>query len=330
MIGGYLLGGTIAAYSPRSAVLFDAVTFGASACIVGLGIRYREPGLRRERRTHLLREAAEGFEVVFGRKVLRSIAVVTFTSLLFAVVPEGLGAAWAAHLTDNLHDRGWTQGVIMCSMPTGFVLGSILINRFVRPNLRQRLIRQFAILAPLALIPAVFDLPLYGVAIITAVSGFAVAALLPAANGLFVQALPNEYRARAFGVMQTGIQLSQGAAVFATGALASRLQLPLVVGVWGVGGVLLMLVATLTWPRQEAVADEIDRAQRANAADDQPRVGGPPAPGQSTGVQRRSGDGAVRSADGSSARNGKRSRHDDDDDPPRSGGGRHRLRTASR
>ena len=56
--------------------------------------------------------------------------------------------------------------------------------------------------------------------------GFAVAAMLPATNGLFVQALPNEFRARAFGVMQAGTQLFQGGAVLVTGALASRYPLP--------------------------------------------------------------------------------------------------------
>ena len=43
--------------------------------------------------------------------------------------------------------------------------------------------------------------------------------LLPVANGLFVQALPDAFRARAFGVVQGGLQLLQGAAVLLTGLL---------------------------------------------------------------------------------------------------------------
>jgi MFS family permease len=138
IILGYFLGGTVAAYSPRSAVLFDAVTFGLSAGIVALWVRPHEPALRPERRTHLLRETAEGFGVVFGRPVLRSIAVVVFAGLLFAVVPEGLGAAWAGWLTHGKGHAGWIQGLIMCSMPIGFILGSILISRFVPPQIRHR------------------------------------------------------------------------------------------------------------------------------------------------------------------------------------------------
>jgi MFS family permease len=318
IITGYFLGGTIAAYNARMAVLFDAATFGISACIIGLWVHHREPALRPERRTHLLRETAEGFRVVFGRPVLRAIAIVVFSGLLFAVVPEGLGAAWAGWLTGNTdsRDSGWMQGLIMCSMPTGFIFGSILINRFVPPLIRQRLIRPFAVLAPLALVFALFNPSVYGVALISASSGFAVAALLPAANGLFVQALPNEVRARAFGVMQSGVLLFQGVAVFGTGALASRISLPLVVGTWGAGGVVLMIVAALTWPRRETVAGEIERARRINEDTDD---SGPDQPGTQPPADASGTPPSERPSDRPS-----------DDDRRSNGGGRHRLRAASR
>ena len=47
-------------------------------------------------RSHLLRETAQGFPIVFGRPVLRAIAVLVFSAMLFSIVPEGLAAAWAA------------------------------------------------------------------------------------------------------------------------------------------------------------------------------------------------------------------------------------------
>jgi MFS family permease len=115
---------------------------------------------------------------------------------------------------------------------------------------------------------AVVNPNVWGVAMLAAISGFAVAAMLPAANGLFVQALPNEYRARAFGVMQSGVQLVQGAAVFTTGALASRYHLPTVVGLWGAGGVILMLLASLNWPRRDTITGEIERVRQINEAAD--------------------------------------------------------------
>ncbi|MCW2642364.1 MAG: transporter [Dactylosporangium sp.] len=264
LITGYFTGGAVAGYSSRMALLFDAATFGISACIVGLGVHHREPALRPERRSNLLRETAEGFTVVFGRRVLRSIAAVVFASLLFAIIPEGLAAAWAGHLTMNRDDRGWMQGLIMCSAPVGFIAGSLMINRLIGLPTRERLIRPFAVIAPLALVVALADPPVYGVALMTAASSFAVAALLPAANGLFVQVLPDEFRARAFGVMQTGVQLCQGAAVFAAGALANRFGLPLVVGLWGTAGVGLMLLSSLTWPGHDIVAEAVNQARATN------------------------------------------------------------------
>nr|WP_277349839.1 MFS transporter [Planosporangium thailandense] len=264
LILGYFTGGAIAAYDPRMALLFDAATFGISACIVGLRVHHREPALTRDRRSNLLRETAEGFAVVFGGKVLRSLATVVFAALLFPVIPEGLAAAWAGHLAADPHTRGWAQGLIMCSMPAGFALGSVLINRLVQPSTRQHLIRPFAVIAPLVLVGALADPAVYGVAAIGAVSGFATAAMIPSANGLFVQALPDRFRARAFGVMASGVQLCQGAAVFVTGALASRADLPLVVGLWGVAGTVLMLFISITWPSAEGLAEAIRRARQAN------------------------------------------------------------------
>ena len=84
------------------------------------------------------------------------------------------------------------------------------------------------------------------------VSGFAVAGLMPTLNGMFVLALPHGFRARAFGVMQGGLQLSQGGAVLATGLLADRFPLPTVVGLWSVGGTVLMAVVASRWPSSGA------------------------------------------------------------------------------
>ena len=123
--------------------------------------------------------------------------------------------------------------------------------------------RPFAVLAPLALVPALLDPPPLVVALLAAVCGFAVAGMLPMANGLFVQALPHGFRARAFGVMATGVQVIQGVAVLVTGLLAERFPIPMVVGVWSAAGVVLMAVAALRWPsRQTDAPTRSPRPQR--------------------------------------------------------------------
>jgi hypothetical protein len=47
--------------------------------------------------------------------------------------------------------------------------------------------------------------------------------------------LPHGYRARAYGVMQTGMQLSQFARVMHRRCSPTSFRLPLVVGLWSVG-----------------------------------------------------------------------------------------------
>jgi MFS family permease len=140
--------------------------------------------------------------------------------------------------------------------------------------------RPLAVVAPAVLVPALFDPPPIVVALLAGACGFAVAGLIPVANGLFVQALPDGYRARAFGVMASGAQIIQGAAVLATGALAERFSIPSVVGAWSAAGVLLMLLAVLTWPRPAVVEAAVEAARvESDAAAPGERGGHTPARG---------------------------------------------------
>lgn len=262
---GYVLGASVATLNPTTALLINTGTFALSAALIRFGVHQRPPAMTEAHRSHLLRETAEGFRMVFGTPVLRAIAIVVFASMLFAIVPEGLAAGWAAKFAGQsaAAGRGLTQAMIMIASPIGFILGGLTIGRGLRPDLRRALIRPFAVIAPLALVPALFNPTPPLVALMALVSGFAVAGLLPVANGLFVQALPPGFRARAFGVMNSGMQVLQGAAVLLTGILAGQFNIPTVVGLWSVGGALLMLlVATTQWPSTAAFNAAIAEATR--------------------------------------------------------------------
>jgi MFS family permease len=265
-VGGYVAGAAIAAYSPTLALLINSAAFATSALIIRFGVRHRPAALTAERRTHLLRETGEGFRLVFGTRVLRAIAILVFSAMLFAIVPEGLAAAWAEEHGGDGPGTGLSQAMIMAANPVGFVLGGLTIGRFLRPDQRRAMIRPFAVLAPLALVPTLLDPPPAVVAGLAAVCGFCVAGLLPVANGLFVQALPHGYRARAFGVMATGVQVLQGSAVLATGVLADRYSIPLVVGTWSLAGVFLMLLAVTQWPSSEEFNTAIAEAAKKDPA----------------------------------------------------------------
>lgn len=266
IIAGYLAGGTLAGFHPRIALLIDAITFAVSAAVIRLGVRRREAAPAPAVRPHLLRETAAGFRLLAGSAALRSIAMIVFASMLFAVVPEGLAAAWAGHLSHDPRRSGVIQGLIMIGNAVGFTIGGLAISRLIAPDVRVRLIRPFAVLVPLALLPALLNPPAAGVVTMAVLAGFAVAGVMPPANGMFVQALPNAFRARAFGLMQTGLQIMQGTAVITTGVLARQVGVPTVVGLWGLFGLLLMGLVSLAWPSRARFTEAIRQAREANVA----------------------------------------------------------------
>ncbi|MEV0398632.1 MFS transporter [Actinoallomurus sp. NPDC050550] len=250
---GYAAGGIVAGYRPHVALLLNAVTFAASAFLLRRHVKLRPATLTAARRTSLWRETRQGYTLVFGHPLMRTIAFVIFGVASFVVVPEGLAAAWAAELDGG----GSAQGLIMAANPVGVAIGGLVLTRLLRPGIRTRLIRPLAVLAPLTLVPALFDPPLAGVLPLATASGMAMSLLLPAAQGLFQQVLPHEYRARAFGVMSGGLQLAQGGAILVTGALSERFSASTVIGAWCAAGVLLMLLATfhpLTAPETPTAA----------------------------------------------------------------------------
>ncbi|MFI7605618.1 MFS transporter [Micromonospora sp. NPDC049366] len=285
---GYLMGAAIGSLSPVAALLINALTFAASAVLVRVGVRDRPPALSPAHRTHLLRETAEGFQIVFGTPVLRAIAVLVFSAMLFSIVPEGLAAGWANSRPDDRINAGLAQAVIMAATPVGFILGGLLIGRAVGPARRLALLRPLAVIAPLTLVPALLNPPPWVVALLAAACGFAVAGMLPTANGLFVRALPDAFRARAFGVMATGVQVIQGLSVLVTGVLADRFNIPRVVGLWSIAGAVLMLVVVLRWPSRETVDATVAAASAANrgttgpegVTEVRPRPSNDPASGQ--------------------------------------------------
>jgi hypothetical protein len=263
-VAGYVIGASLAVVNPRMALLINAASFAISALFVRFGVKLRPSALSESRRTHLLRETADGFRLVFATPALRAVVLLVFCGSLFAVVPEGLAAAWAAARVDIDADRGWAQGIIMGAVPLGSILGALTVSRIPPPALRRKLLRPLAVATPLALVPAIFDPPVTIVAILAGLCGFAIGGLVPIANAQFVQALPNAYRARAFGVVQGGLQLLQGTAVLVTGALAHTYPLTVVVGLWSLVGVSMMVALSLTWPSPRAFARAVAVASATN------------------------------------------------------------------
>ncbi|GAA2714481.1 MFS transporter [Actinoplanes palleronii] len=272
MVTGYLIGATVAVgVNPRLAIGLDVCTYAISALLIATQVRARPAAVALAQRQHLLQETAEGFRVVFGNPVLRSIAIVVFAVVAFFIVPESLAASWAAQAVPN-GSRGLNQGMIMAAGPFGFVVGGLLFSRLVPADRRRRMTPLLAVVTPLVLTPVLLSPPPFAVALLVTVSGLAQGALQPTLNAAFVLVLPPTHRARAFGVMNSGMQASQFAAVLITGSLADTFRIPLVVGLWSVAGTLAMGAVAVFWPNRA----RFSAAEQDASAETPPPATAPP------------------------------------------------------
>ncbi|MFI5840296.1 MFS transporter [Catenuloplanes sp. NPDC051500] len=242
---GYVAGAGLAAINVQLVLLLTAGLYTGAAAIVLIGLRGWSGTGAAQRRGP--RGMSQGFALVFGRVELRSIAILVFCAMFFVAMPEGLAAAWADDLSTG-DERGLIQGVIMAAPPVGFIAGSLIVGRLIRPSRRRALIRPFAIAAPLTLVPAVLEPSVPVILVMVAACGFAVGGVLPVAQGLFAVVVPDGLRARAYGVMQTGVTLMQACGVGLTGLLAERFPLPGVISSWSLTGALVMVIVSLGWP----------------------------------------------------------------------------------
>ncbi|MGH8878999.1 MAG: MFS transporter, partial [Stackebrandtia sp.] len=254
-LAGYFLGGVIASVNPEVALFVNAGCFGISAVALAVFVKKREPSSAEGERENIFAETAAGFRLVFGNKVLRMIALVVFTTVMFTVIPEGAAAPWASELGGG----AVLQGVIMASAPIAAIVSAVLFTRFTPPSVRQKMIRPLVFIAPLALIPALFSPPGPVVVMIAVACNLTLASISPL-NAIFVKAVPDGYRARAFSVMQSGMMLIQGIAVVSMGLLTNvGLSVAHSVGAWGVAGTIVVGGLLVFWPASsefdDAVAD---------------------------------------------------------------------------
>ncbi len=190
-----------------------------------------------------------GLRLVFGSRKLRIYTLLVWGSAAFAFAPEGLAAPFAK----DLGGGAATVGLLLAANPVGTVIGGIVVGRFMAPQRRIRSVRPLAILTATALVPLALDLPLWAVLLLYATSGFGMSFLLPL-NAMFVLVLPSGFRARAFGIVQSGLQLSQGIAVVTAGWAASHFQTRSVIGISGLIGLVVVGLVVMFWPSEREVA----------------------------------------------------------------------------
>jgi MFS family permease len=247
-VAGFLIGGaSVAVLHPQGALLLDAGTFVLSALLVLRGVPNVAAVTERSARFSLLRDTRGGARIVFGDPVLRAYVALFWAASALTYAYEGIAVPYAR----ELHGGASAAGVILAVGPLGLATGSFFLTRALRPTTRMRLLMPFALLSVASLIPALVIRNLTGVAVLLFLAGAGCAFALPL-NSLFVRAVPTEYRGRAFGVAQSGVQALQGLAMLLAGAAATKLSPGTVVAWSGIIGVVVVgTLAYFLWPRDD-------------------------------------------------------------------------------
>lgn len=245
---GFAAGGLlVAAVSPSSALLLDAVTF----LVAGLLFRF---GLVRRPRADAAprspgRDLLAGVVDVATDRRRRALVLLVWMVGLY-VVPEALAAPYA----DEIGAGPAVVGLLMAADPLGSVLGAWLFVRFVPPDRRARLIGVLAVAAGLPLLFTALVPPVPVALLLWGASGMASTAYVMQAQASFVRATPAAIRGRAIGVAASGIVAGQGVAVLAGGVLADLTTPSTAVALCAAAGVVVALGGALAW--RSASADD--------------------------------------------------------------------------
>jgi MFS family permease len=246
-IAGFALGGALLTIiSASDALLLDAATFAASALLIGLGVRWRPAAAPEDGAGP--GGTVQGARLIATDRTLRAYVLLLWAGCAFVFAPEGLMVTLARQYGGG----AGMSGLLLAAAPLGGAFGAVVLTRLCGPARRRQLILPLAALSCAALAPIAASPPLWAVLALLTLAGFANAYCVPL-NPLFGRAVPNAYRARAFGVAIGGLCAVQGLGMLAAGALAEVAAPTTVIGLCGALGTAAVAAIALSWPRTQAV-----------------------------------------------------------------------------
>jgi len=241
IVAGAAAGGLVVALAgARSALGLDAATFVASAALVQLGVRARPAAAPKSGPSALLQLGA-GVRVVFGDRALRTLLMLGWLAAFYEV-PGGLAAPYASRLGGG----PLAAGLLIAGSQLGAAVATPLFTTRIGPLTRLKWMGPMAACTCGVLVLAAIrpDLAV-SIAIFALSSAFGMYQI--AANTAFVERLPNERRAQAFGLANAGLVVGQGLAFMAAGAAAEVVPPSTVIALSGGLGALVACGLALRW-----------------------------------------------------------------------------------
>ena len=241
VVGGAALGGlTVAVIGARPALGVDAATFIASGVLIQAGLRAR-PAAVSNGRPNGWSLLLSGTRFVFSDKALRTLIFIGWLAA-FTELPEGIAAPYAG----SLRVGATATGLIIASGQMGALTLTPFFTKLIGPLRRLRWMGPMATLACGSLVLMALRPGLAVSLVILAVSGsFTIYQI--AANTAFVQRVPNERRAQAFGLANAGLIAGQGVAFAIAGAACEFVPPAMVVAVGGGVGAVIAIYLALRW-----------------------------------------------------------------------------------
>jgi predicted MFS family arabinose efflux permease len=250
IVAGAALGGLVVAlFGARPALAADALTFVASGLLILLGTRARPAAAPAAAPAGAaggespLAQLAGGMRLVFGDPALRTLIGLAWLAAFYEV-PEGLAAPYAA----SLKGGAVAAGLLIAFSQLGAAVASPVFIKKIGPLTRLKWMGPMTVLTCGILAVTILRPNLeVSMAIFALSNTFAMYQI--AANTAFVERIPNERRAQAFGLANAGLIVGQGLAFAIAGAAAEVVPPSTVVALSGGLGALVACGLALRWRR---------------------------------------------------------------------------------
>ncbi|QWF80800.1 MFS transporter [Amycolatopsis sp. CA-230715] len=246
--GGGLL---IATVDPHIALLIDAATFTLSALCIRFGLAARPAAVSKEERKPFFSSIGQGGKLIFGNSTLRVLVLFTWVMGMLPVY-EGLAAPYASAFSGGSQ----AVGLLLASDPLGSVIGVFLFTRWVPEPVRPKLTGALSVLAAVPMLMCFFSPGLVWSVLLFILSGALGTVALMQATASLTLAVPDEQRAQAMGLSNTGMTTVIGLSPLVGGLLADHLGASRAVGVFGVAGLVLTIPLALAWRKSRATHHE--------------------------------------------------------------------------
>ncbi|MFJ9106553.1 MFS transporter [Streptomyces sp. NPDC102283] len=251
LLGLALGGAAVAALGPRRALAVSAVLYLGCALAVRIRLPRLLPGEFGGTPGSVggeggadggaVRASLQGAGLLLRGRTVRRLMLAQWLPVALVAGAEGLIVAYAG---ERRFAPGW-YAVLMGCLPVGMLVGDLLVGRLLRPRARERLVVPLVALA---------GLPLIGFA---AEPGVGVSSCLLLLSGLgyayglglqrpFLDALPQDGRGQAFGLLGSGSMTLQGVGPVCSGAVAAGMGAGGAIALAG-GAVVLTAGWILTW-----------------------------------------------------------------------------------